>query len=334
MNLKRPAIGSAPVDGGADREPSAVRGRDRHRRDGHPHGDRRDRRPGRAPHARAAPAGRAPRQGHVHQGPHPAVHDPGVRGHPARDSGGSWRNTASPTRSRSARWRPARCARRRTATPSCDRIYIATRHQRARDRRGRGEPPDVPGRAGRRWRGSPNWPRATCWSSERGRRQHGTAARAAGPRGVLQLLPPRLAAHARDAASTTAAPTERVRTILGQHIQPHGGADAAADVPRRTVAGPGGHVRRRAHSPPPSSARTGPTHHAARARTSRPSPPSRTRSSRSPWPGWSSKYQLTYQEAETVGPALLVYVHLARAFKAEKHRRAEDQPSATACCRR
>jgi len=31
-----------------------------------------------------------------------------------------------------------------------------------------------------------------------------------------------------------------------------------------------------------------------------------------------SRYQLTYEEAETVGPALLAYVHIARAFKAEK----------------
>ena len=31
-----------------------------------------------------------------------------------------------------------------------------------------------------------------------------------------------------------------------------------------------------------------------------------------------SKYQLTFQEAETVGPALLVYVHLARAFKTDQ----------------
>jgi exopolyphosphatase/guanosine-5'-triphosphate,3'-diphosphate pyrophosphatase len=31
-----------------------------------------------------------------------------------------------------------------------------------------------------------------------------------------------------------------------------------------------------------------------------------------------SKYQMTYEEAETVGPSLLAYVHIARAFKAEK----------------
>ena len=31
-----------------------------------------------------------------------------------------------------------------------------------------------------------------------------------------------------------------------------------------------------------------------------------------------SRYQMTYEEAETVGPALLAYVHIARAFKTEK----------------
>jgi exopolyphosphatase/guanosine-5'-triphosphate,3'-diphosphate pyrophosphatase len=119
----------------------------------------------------------------------------------------------------------------------------------------------------------------------------------------------------RETLETHRAPTERVRTILGQHIQ-RLVEQVVRNLPVSTV--------------PVLVAMSGEAHFAAaqlcpdwaEQKTGRldyktlaaftdkllPTPVAKI----------VGKYQLTYQEAETVGPALLVYQHLARAFKAER----------------
>ncbi|MBU1693614.1 MAG: exopolyphosphatase [Verrucomicrobia bacterium] len=118
----------------------------------------------------------------------------------------------------------------------------------------------------------------------------------------------------RETLETHRAPTERVRTILGQHIQ-RLVEQVVRNLPVSTV--------------PVLVAMSGDAHFAAAQLCPDWSERKTARLDYKTLAGFTDKllpmtvakivgkYQLTYQEAETVGPALLVYQHLARAFKAE-----------------
>lgn len=119
----------------------------------------------------------------------------------------------------------------------------------------------------------------------------------------------------RETLETHRAPTERVRTVLGQHIRRFV-EQAVRSLP---VNGPpllfamSGEAQFAASQLDPNwpSARWATLDYKSLAAfTDKLLPLTAAR--------LVGRYQLTFQEAETIGPALLVYLHLARAFKADR----------------
>ena len=118
----------------------------------------------------------------------------------------------------------------------------------------------------------------------------------------------------REMLETQRAPTERVRTILGQHIQ-----RMVEQISRNVPASDLTAMVAMSGDSRFVAAQLSPDWATARA----------ARIDYKTFTGFvdkvlplsaeriASKYHLSYQEAETVGPALLVYVHLARAFKTD-----------------